>query len=356
MSSTKTKMQQALDVGQSIWLDYILRSYTQSGKLRALIDRGLRGETSNPSIFEKAIVDSKDYVEVLDDPKSADMEAGKVFERLATEDVQAAADEFRRVYDAANGTDGLVSYEVEPSLSNNTQRTATEALRLWKLLDRPNVMIKIPGTPEGMQAIEDSVAAGVNINVTLLFSVEAYENAARAYIKGLQRYAKTHNDLSRLVSVASFFLSRIDTNVDKKIDDKIKAGGDKTKLESLKGKAAVANAKIAYERFEKLFSGPEWEALAAKGAKKQRVLWASTSTKNPNYPDLMYIEPLIGPDTINTLPLTTIEAFEDHGTVASTVKDGLAEAHQYMRDLETAGISIDQVTEELLVDGVSTLR
>jgi transaldolase len=203
-----------------------------------------------------------------------------------------------------------------------------------------------------MQAIEDSVATGVNINVTLLFSVDAYENAARAYIKGLQRYAQTHSDLSRLVSVASFFLSRIDTNVDKKLDDKIKAGGDKTKLESLKGKAAVANAKIAYERFEKLFSGPEWDALAAKGAKKQRVLWASTSTKNPNYPDLMYIEPLIGPDTVNTLPLATIEAFEDHGKVANTVKDGLAEAHEYMRNLAAAGISIDQVTEELLVDGV----
>jgi transaldolase len=350
----KTNMHKAAEVGQAVWLDYILRSFTQSGKLKDLIDKGLRGVTSNPAIFEKAIADSKDYASVLEDPKSGHEPAGKVFERLAIDDIRAACDEFKQVYADSKALDGYVSYEVEPSLAHNTEVTTSEAKRLWKTIDRPNVMIKIPGTPEGVPAVEEAIAAGINVNVTLLFSVDAYEASARAYIAGLKRYAQTHDDLSKQASVASFFLSRIDTNIDKQFDDKIKnaSGEEQQKLESLKGKAAVANAKIAYERFQKIFSGPEWEQLAAKGARKQRVLWASTSTKNPNYPDLMYVEPLIGPETVNTMPLPTVEAFLDHGKVANTILDGIQQAHQTIRDLEAAGISIKKVTDDLLVDGV----
>ncbi|GAC1643847.1 MAG: hypothetical protein NVS9B15_00550 [Acidobacteriaceae bacterium] len=350
----KTAMHRAAELGQSIWLDYILRSFTESGKLAELVRKGLRGVTSNPSIFEKAIAESKDYSKVLEDSESAKQEPGKVFEKLAIEDVRAASKEFDGVYRDTDAKDGYVSYEVEPSLAHNAEITSSEAQRLWKVIDRPNVMIKIPGTPEGVKAIEEAVGAGVNINVTLLFSVDAYEQAARAYINGLKKLSATKPDLSRQASVASFFLSRIDVQVDKQLDDKIKtaSGAEKAKLESLKGKAAVANAKVAYERFEEIFSGAEWDALAAKGARKQRVLWASTSTKNPAYPDLMYVEPLIGPDTVNTLPLPTVQAFMDHGQVANTIHDGLAEAHNLLSDLEAAGISIRKVTDDLLVDGV----
>ncbi|MEO8727314.1 MAG: transaldolase [Acidobacteriaceae bacterium] len=350
----KTTMQQAADAGQSIWLDYILRSFTQSGKLAELIGKGLMGVTSNPSIFEKAIVESKDYASVLDDPANASKQPGEVFEQIAIEDIRAAADAFRPLYDSTKGVHGYVSLEVEPSLAKNETKTASEAKRLWAAAARPNVMIKIPGTPEGLRGIEDSIAAGININVTLLFSVDAYEAAARAYIRGLNTYAKTHADLSRVAGVASFFLSRIDTLADKQLNEKAKAasGIEKDKLEGLRGRAAVANAKIAYERFEKIFSGPEWEALAAKGARKQRVLWASTSTKNPAYNDLMYVEPLIGPDTVNTMPPATLDAFMDHGRVEVTIKDALDEAHQTMQALEAAGVSMKQVTDALLVDGV----
>lgn len=350
----KTTMQQAADAGQSIWLDYILRSFTQSGKLAELIGKGLMGVTSNPSIFEKAIVDSKDYASVLDDPANASKQPGEVFEQIAIEDIRAAADAFRPLYDSTKGVHGYVSLEVEPSLAKDEVKTAFEAKRLWAAAGRPNVMIKIPGTPEGLRGIEDSIAAGININVTLLFSVEAYEAAARAYVRGLNTYAKTHSDLSRVAGVASFFLSRIDTMVDKQLDEKAKAasGIERDKIEGLRGRAAVANAKIAYERFEKIFSGPEWEALAAKGARKQRVLWASTSTKNPAYNDLMYVEPLIGPDTVNTMPPATLDAFMDHGRVEMTIKDGLDDAHKSMQQLESAGVSMKQVTDALLVDGV----
>jgi len=338
-----------------VWLDYILRSFTESGKLAELIRKGLRGVTSNPSIFEKAIAESQDYKSVLEDPESAKQEPGKVFEKLAIEDIRAAAKEFEGVYRDTDAADGYVSYEVEPSLAKNTQVTANEAKRLWKTIDRPNVMIKIPGTPEGVQAIEDTIAEGANVNVTLLFSVDAYEDAARAYIRGLKRLSERQQDLSRTASVASFFLSRIDGVIDKQLDEKLKTanGSDKSKLEALKGKAAVANAKIAYERFERIFSGPEWEALAAKGARKQRVLWASTSTKNPKYPDLMYVEPLIGPDTVNTMPLPTVQAFMDHGKVANTIKNDLPAAHDVIRQLEELGISMKKVTDDLLVDGVN---
>lgn len=350
----KTTLQQAADIGQAIWLDYILRSFTQSGKLSDLISKGLKGVTSNPSIFEKAIVGSKDYASVLEDPANATKKPGEVFEQIAIQDIREAADAFRELYDSTKAVHGYVSLEVEPSLAKNEAKTASEAKRLWAAAQRPNVMIKIPGTPEGLRGIEDSTAAGININITLLFSVDAYEAAARAYIRGLKTYAQTHDDLSRVASVASFFLSRIDTMVDKKLDEKAKSasGVEKDKLEGLRGRAAVANAKIAYERFEKIFSGPEWEALAAKGARKQRVLWASTSTKNPAYNDLMYVEPLIGPDTVNTVPPATLDAFMDHGRVEVTIKDGLADAHKTIQALEAAGISMKQVTDDLLVDGV----
>ena len=348
------QLQQLSDVGQSIWLDNIQRSMFASGELRKLIDSGLRGMTSNPTIFEKAIDSGHDYDAQLESLAGKVTDPNTIFEALAIQDIRAALDEFRPLYDkTSGGTDGFVSLEVSPLLAHDTKGTVDAAKRLWKEVDRPNLMIKIPGTVEGGPAIAEAIASGVNINVTLLFSLESYERAANAFIEGLEKRAAAGQPIDRLASVASFFLSRIDTKVDKQLEDKI-AAGDKS-LEPLLGKAAIANAKLAYERFEQLFNGDRFKKLQPKGAVAQRPLWASTSTKNPHYADLMYVETLVGKHTVNTIPPNTLQALLNHGKVSGgTVKSDLAGAHKVFADLKAAGISLHDITEELTVEGVKS--
>ena len=338
-------------VGQSVWLDYIRRSMFASGELQRLIDLGLRGMTSNPTIFEKAIGAGTDYDEQLG-TLTGESDGVKLFEALAIRDIRSACDLFHPVWESTNGLDGYVSLEVSPTLANDTQGTIEAAQRLWKTVDRRNLMIKIPGTAAGAPAIKASIAAGININVTLLFSVDRYENAANAYIEGLEERAAKGLPIDRIASVASFFVSRIDSAVDKLLQARIDKGEH---LEFLLGKAAVANTKLAYQRYLKLFGGERFAALKAKGAHVQRPLWASTSTKNPAYPDLMYVESLIGRDTVNTVPPNTLEALLDHGNVrADTVLEELDRARAVFEALASAQISLYDVTEQLVADGVKS--
>jgi transaldolase / glucose-6-phosphate isomerase len=346
-----------LGYGQSMWLDYIRRDLLTSGKLKSMIEEdGLRGMTSNPSIFEKAIADSHLYDDMLQSLASRrDLTVTARYEQIAIRDIQDAADILRPVYQSSNFRDGYVSLEVSPLLALKTEETIEEARRLWKAVNRPNVMIKIPGTPEGLPAIRQALSEGININVTLLFAQEVYEQVAEAYIAGLEELAKRGGDLKKTAGVASFFISRIDTLVDSMIDDKLKATNDpqqQTLLKSLKGKVAIANGKLAYQSYERIFGGARWEALASKGAQTQRVLWASTSTKNPAYRDVMYVEELIGPDTVNTMPPATIDAFRDHGRLRKSLTEDVAGAQRVMDDLAKAGISIKEVTTKLTADGV----
>jgi transaldolase/glucose-6-phosphate isomerase len=335
-------------LGQSIWLDYIRRNLITSGELKHLVDEGLGGVTSNPAIFEKAITGSTDYNDLLGElQRDKSLDAFAVYERLAVRDIQDAADILRPVYDRTAGRDGYVSLEVSPFLANETQATINEARRLWKVVSRPNVMIKIPGTQAGLAAIEQGIADGININVTLLFAQEMYEQVALRYIAGLEKCSTPE----RVASVASFFVSRIDSLVDARIDERLKAGAG-TELDKLHGKIAIANAKLAYERYKRVFSGPRWEALAKRGARTQRVLWASTSTKNPKYRDVMYIEQLIGPDTVNTVPPATLDAFSDHGEIAQTLEANVDQARQEMAALEAGGISMQEVTDTLLTQAI----
>jgi len=350
-------LKELLKYGQSVWLDYIRRNLITTGELKRLIDQdGLRGMTSNPSIFEKAIAGSTDYTDFLNSLKSkTDLDAKARYELLAIRDIQDATDLMRPVYDSANRKDGFVSLEVSPYLANDTQGTIAEARRLWKAVGRDNVMIKVPGTPEGLPAIEQLVSEGMNINVTLLFAQEVYEQVAEAYISGLEKYAASGGDLSRVASVASFFISRIDTLVDSIINDKLKATNDPAQqalLKSILGKIAIANGKLTYQKYLKIFSGPRWEALAKKGAQTQRVLWASTSTKNPNYRDVLYVEELIGKDTVNTIPPATFDAFRDHGKLRESLTENIEAAHEIMEALPKAGINIKDVTDKLTKDGV----
>jgi transaldolase/glucose-6-phosphate isomerase len=342
--------------GQSVWQDYIRRDQNGSGELKRLIERdGLRGQTSNPTYFKQAITDSGLYDDAIAALVREGADVKAIYESLAIEDIQAATDLFRPVYDSMSGADGFVSLEVSPELANDTDATIEEARRLFAAVGRPNVMIKVPGTPAGMPAVEQLTSEGININITLLFSLEAYEQAAIAYIAGLERLAASQDDLSRPASVASFFLSRVDVLVDKKLEALIAAGGDaaaQDRLRSLRGKAAVAQAKLAYERFKSIFRTPRFDALRSKGARVQRPLWASTGTKNPEYSDIMYVEPLIGPDTVNTMPPATMDAFRDHGAVAQTLERGVDEAHATLKGLADAGIDMDAVTDQLLEDGV----
>lgn len=337
--------------GQSIWLDNIRRSMFASGELQTLIDQGLRGMTSNPTIFEKAIGAGTDYDEQLR-TLAAERDTAAIFEALAIRDIRSACDLFRPVWDQTHGLDGYVSLEVSPTLANDTQGTIDAAARLWRAVDRPNVMIKIPGTVEGGPAIKATIAAGINVNVTLLFSVDRYETAANAYIEGLEERVKRGEPIDAIASVASFFVSRIDTAIDKQLHAKIEAGAH---LEHLLGKAAVANTKLAYQRFLKLFGGERFAALRAKGARVQRPLWASTSTKNPAYADLMYVEPLVGRDTVNTVPPNTLDAILDHGTVRpETVLEDLDRARATIEALGKEQISLYDVTEQLVADGVTS--
>jgi transaldolase len=332
-------------LGQSLWLDFISRDALRSGELANYIQRGVVGMTANPAIFEKSMAAGHAYDEDIRAQVKLGRSTYEMYESMALADVAAAADLLRPVYEETRGLDGYQSIEVSPRLAYDTAGSVDEAKRFWKALDRPNVMIKIPGTAEGMPAIRAATAAGININVTLLFAIEAYEHAALAYIEGLEERVSQGQDISHLASVASFFVSRVDTLVDKQLKGKPQEA-------QLRGKAAIANAKLAYERFEQLFSGPRWDALAAKGAKVQRPLWASTSTKDPSYPDTIYMDELIGPHTVNTAPPQTIDAFEDHGTVAETVTKHVDGARRELQQLEAAGIHMDAVTEELLRDGV----
>jgi len=355
--ATKNPLKELLNYGQSMWLDYIRRDLFTTGKLQQLItEDGLRGMTSNPAIFEKAIADSSLYDDFLKSLASrSDLDTTARYEQIAIRDIQDAADALRPVYDESKFRDGYVSLEVSPYLARKTKETIDEARRLWKAVQRENVMIKVPGTAEGLPAIRQLIGEGININITLLFAQEVYEKVAEAYIAGLEDLAAHGGNLKKMASVASFFISRIDTLIDSLLNDKLKATTDASQqalLKSLLGKVAIANGKLTYQRYQKIFSGARWQALAAKGAQTQRVLWASTSTKNPNYRDVIYIEELIGPDTVNTMPPATIDAFRDHGLLRNALLEDVPGAQKTMDDLALAGISIKQVTDKLTDDGV----
>lgn len=356
-TQTRSKLDAIHDLGQSIWMDNISRGVLERGELKAAIDEGLRGVTSNPTIFDKAISKSADYDAEMKRLVAAQADADAIYTALTVADIRTALDLFRPLYDREKGADGFVSLEVSPLLARNTDQTAAEAQSLWKQLDRPNAMIKIPGTPEGLPAIEESLYRGININVTLLFSVQAYEKVAQAYIRALKRRADEGLPIDRIASVASFFVSRIDTEVDKRIDAKLKEESDPARresLESLKGRIAVANAKHAYASYQRTFGGPEFAPLKAKGARPQRVLWASTSTKNPAYSDTMYFTDLLGADTVNTMPPETIDAVKDHGEVRAGLTEGMDQARRELQLLGELGISLDDVTDTLLDAGIKS--
>jgi transaldolase/glucose-6-phosphate isomerase len=346
-----------LKYGESVWLDYIRRDLLTSGELKRLIEEdGLRGMTSNPTIFEKAIADSTLYSDILQSLRSrTDLDAKGRYEILAIRDIQDAADFLRPVYDGSKRRDGYVSLEVSPYLARDTQGTLAEARRLWKTVGRENVMIKVPGTAEGIPAFQQLIGEGININVTLLFSQEVYKRVAEAYIAGLEQLSSRGGDVSKIASVASFFISRIDSSVDAIVGEHLKASKDQREQEQLKsilGKVAIANGKQTYVSYQKIFSGDRWKALAAKGAQTQRVLWASTSTKNPNYRDVLYVEELIGPDTVNTIPPATLDAFRDHGRARPSLTEDVESANRTMETVATLGISMKEVTDKLTDDGV----
>jgi transaldolase len=340
-------------LGQSPWYDQMTRSLVSEGTLKKMIDEdGLRGLTSNPTIFEKAISGSKDYEDAL--RKLAGEGAGvtEIYDALVVEDIASAADVFLPVYESTKGEDGFVSIEVSPLLAQDTAGTVKEALCLHGKLARPNVLIKVPATPEGLPAIEELISEGISVNVTLIFSVEVYTQVAEAYLKGLERRMAKGGALNHVASVASFFVSRIDTAVDKKLEELAKAG--RTEAAGLTGKTAIANAKLAYAKFQQLFSGARWEKLAAAGARVQRPLWASTGTKNPHYSDVLYIDTLIGPHTVNTMPPVTYDAFRDHGKPQETILNDLQSARELFGELKKLGIDFTAVTQELTEAGVKS--
>jgi transaldolase / glucose-6-phosphate isomerase len=343
--------------GQAVWLDFLARGFVAKGELKTLIDTdGVKGVTSNPSIFEKAIGSSKEYDGAIGKAlKGGDRPVADLFEHLAVEDIQHAADVLRPVYDYLKGEDGFVSLEVSPYLAMDTKGTIAEAERLWKDVRRKNLMVKVPATPQGLPAIQHLIGEGISINITLLFSQDVYLQVAEAYLSGLEKYVAKGGDPSHVASVASFFVSRIDSMVDKQLDDRIAKANDPTekeRLASLKGKVAISNAKLAYQDYKRLFSGPRWEKLKAKGAKPQRLLWASTGTKNKDYSDVLYVEELIGPNTVNTVPPATLDAFRDHGKPRDSLEENIEEARGVLEQLERSGISLDAITAELVKDGV----
>ncbi|MBN1400107.1 MAG: transaldolase [Anaerolineae bacterium] len=339
-----SKLHQVAALGQAIWLDYIQRAFLANGGLSALIQDGLRGVTSNPSIFQNAIATSIDYDEDLARLAGQGKTVTQIYEALVLDDIGRAADMLRPVYDETDGADGFVSLEVSPELADDAEGTVHEARRFVAALHRPNVLIKVPATPAGVPAIETLISEGINVNVTLIFSLQQYEPAARAYISGLERRLEGGEDISHVASVASFFLSRVDTAVDRELEAR-----DETDLQ---GKIAIANAKLAYSRFEELFAGERWERLASQGARAQRPLWASTSTKDPRYPDTMYIDELIGPHTVNTVPPATLNAFREHGSVAATLTSGLNDARARVARLAGLGVDLDAITATLQRQGV----
>ncbi|MCB0284114.1 MAG: transaldolase [Calditrichaeota bacterium] len=338
-----SKIKKLADLGQSIWLDYIQRSLITSGELKSLIDEGLRGITTNPSIFEKAIAKTDEYDNDLEEiPDKDSLEA--VLEKLMFKDISMATDMFDQVYKETNRLDGYVSAEVNPDLAYDTEKTISEGTKIFNTINRPNVMVKVPATEPGLAAITELISRGINVNVTLIFGMENYKAVANAYILGLEKYLEKNptERLDKIASVASFFISRIDSAVDAKVENK----------PELMGKAAIANARLVYREFKDIFSGGRWQKLADKGARIQRTLWASTSTKNPSYPDTLYVDELIGADTVNTLPPATYNQFKDHGTVTVTIENDIKGAENYFEDLKAAGIDFNAITEKLQVDGV----
>ena len=346
--------------GQSVWLDDLQRRLITSGELQRLIDEdGLRGVTSNPSIFEKAIAGGAEYLAALGATERQDQTPMALYETLAIDDIRDAADLLRPVYDATRRADGYVSLEVSPYLAHDTRETIAEARRLWRAVDRHNLMIKVPASLEGLPAIRELTREGINVNITLLFGIERYEAVARAYMDGLSAFVQNGGDPARVCSVASFFVSRIDTAVDGRIAARLASvtdAGLRTSLTDLLGTVATANAKLAYQRYLTLCRSARWQGLAAQGAHPQRLLWASTSTKNPLYRDVRYVEELIGRDTVNTLTAATIEAFRDHGRRRASLDDGIDAARATLEMLEHAGISLVEVTDQLLEDGVTLFR
>ena len=354
--SGKNPLKGLLDYGQSPWMDYIRRDLLTGGELKRLIqDDGLMGMTSNPSIFAKAISSSNFYSDILDSLEAKKLNATQLYEKIAVRDVQDAADIFRPVYDETRKRDGYVSLEVSPALALEADKTLEEARRLWKMVNRPNVMIKVPGTKECIPVIRKLLEEGININITLLFAQSAYEQVAEVFIAALEARAAKNQDIAHIASVASFFVSRIDTLADSLIDEKLKSATDPSQralLNGLKGKVAIANAKVTYKKYQEIFSGPRWNALKAKGGQTQRLLWASTSTKNKAYRDVIYVEELIGADTVDTIPPATFEAFRDHGRLRPSLTENVDQAFKTMSDLEKAGISMKEITDKLLVDGI----
>ena len=343
------KLKEVRKMGQSLWLDYIQRGLITSGRLKQLVDSGVSGLTSNPTIFHKAVTQGQDYDEAIKSilKSRPDASVMDIYDRLTVEDIQMAADVFRPVYDASDGMDGLVSLEPTPELAYDTKGTVNEVRRLWRLVDRPNLMMKVPATPPGIPAVEKLLAEGININITLMFSMAHYEAVARAYLQGIARFSNPR----QITSVASFFVSRVDTYVDKELE-KLGTG----EALALRGKAAVANSKIVYHRFKEVFSSEEFMQQKKRGARMQRVLWGSTSAKNPDFSDVKYVEELMGPDTVNTLPTDTMEHFLDHGKVKDALNEGLVEAEQVLSDLRKVDIDLDAVTEQLQVDGVKAFQ
>ncbi len=345
--------------GQSIWMDNLTRDIIKSGELKDLVEnKGICGITSNPTIFEKAIAGNAIYDQDIEAGIKAGLPTYKIYESLVFQDIRDACDILRPVYETSNRLDGYVSIEVPPTIAHDTEATISEARRYFQEIGRENVMIKIPGTEPGLPAVEQVISEGINVNITLLFSVESYINTAWAYIRGLEKRAAEGKDISKIASVASFFLSRIDSNIDGKIDAKLAKGIDdlnvEAKLKAIKGKVAIANAKIAYQEYKKIVQSDRWQALAAKGAKVQRLLWASTSTKDPQYSDVMYVDELIGQDTVNTLPPATIEACADHCDVANRVETDVDEAYNLIENLKDPDVNIDinAVMDELLTEGI----
>ena len=346
--------------GQAIWLDFIRRNMIASGDLARLVDTdGVSGVTSNPTIFEKAIGGSDDYDAQIADicRRTPALPAREVYDLLASKDIQDVADILRPVHAQTAGADGYVSIEVSPGVANDTQATIAEARHLWNLVGRRNLMIKVPGTVAGVPAVRALTAEGINVNITLLFARDMYEAVAHAFIDGLEdrlRQPASGQRLDDMASVASFFVSRIDTSVDARLTDKLKtaADGDRARLEQLFGKVAIANARLAYQSYKRMFAGPRWQALAARGARPQRLLWASTSVKNPRYRDVMYVDELIGPDTVNTVPVETLDAYRDHGRPSASLEANLTDAAATLNDLQAVGISLAEVTDELVADGI----
>jgi len=359
MGITTNQLLEIKKYGQSIWMDNLSRDIIQSGELKNLVEnQGISGITSNPSIFEKAMVGNVIYDQDIEAGIRKGLSTQEIYESLAFEDIRNACDILRPVYEATDGLDGYVSIEVPPTIAHDTQKTIEEARRYFQEVGRENLMIKIPGTEAGLPAVEQVISEGINVNITLLFSVDSYVNTAWAYIRGLEKRVAQGKEINRISSVASFFLSRIDSNIDGKIDEKLTKGVDdinlQAKLKSVKGKVAIANAKIAYQEYKKIINDERWQALAAKGANVQRLLWASTSTKDPSYSDVMYVDELIGKDTVNTLPPVTIEACADHCDVDSRVETDVEAAYKLIESLKDPDINIDldQVMDELLTEGI----